>query len=145
MAIVKRSAIVPYTAGQMYALVNDIEAYPEFLPWCRSSKVISRDADEIHASLELAKSGLHKSFTTCNRLQADKMIEIRLVNGPFKHLEGMWRFEDLAENRSKVSLDMEFHFATRLLDMLVGPVFHQMSHSLVDAFHHRAAQVYGNK
>ncbi len=143
MAIVSRSAIVPYTSAQMYQLVDNIERYPEFLPWCRSSEVLQRDDDEVRATLELARGGIQKSFTTLNRLQKNKMIEIRLVDGPFRHLEGFWRFEPLQDKACKVLLDMEFEFANKLLSIAIGPVFHQIANSLVDAFCERAQQVYG--
>ncbi len=145
MAVISRSALVPYAAHQMFHLVDDIESYPEFLPWCRSTKILSREQDEVHASIELARSGVHKTFTTCNRAQKNKMIEIRLVEGPFKHLEGFWRFESLSESGCKVSLDLEFEFASKLLGMAVGPVFHQIANSLVDAFTRRAIDVYGKR
>jgi ribosome-associated toxin RatA of RatAB toxin-antitoxin module len=142
---VNKSALVPYSAGEMYALVNDIESYPDFLPWCKTSTVLERTDDEVRASLELARSGIQKSFTTLNRLQHDKMIEMRLINGPFKHLEGFWRFHALNESNCKVMLDMEFEFSSKLLSMTVGPVFSQITSTLVDAFTQRAVQVYGKR
>ncbi|MGD8743781.1 MAG: type II toxin-antitoxin system RatA family toxin [Granulosicoccaceae bacterium] len=145
MTIVNKSALVPYSAGEMFALVNDIESYPDFLPWCKTSTVLERTDDEVKASLELARGGIQKSFTTLNRMQRDKMIEMRLVNGPFKHLEGFWRFQALNEENSKVMLDMEFEFASKLLSMTVGPVFSQITNTLVDAFTQRAVQVYGRR
>lgn len=129
----------------MYALVSDIEAYPRFLPWCRSTQVLSRNDDEVRARIEMHKGGVHKSFTTCNRLQKNKMIEIRLLEGPFQHLEGFWRFQALRSDACKVSLDMEFEFASHLLQMAVGPVFKQIANSLVEAFCQRAAQLYGGR
>lgn len=145
MTVISRSALVPYSAEKMYALVDDVPSYPQFLPWCRSASEISRDEDEVQASIELYKSGIHKSFTTRNRLQPHKMIEMRLVEGPFKHLEGFWRFERLDDNACKVSLDIEFEFATRLLDMTLGRVFGQITSSLIDAFLKRAQQLYDGK
>lgn len=145
MPTVHKSALVPYSPAEMYALVNAIEAYPDFLPWCRSTTVLSRDEDEIRATIDLAKGGVSKSFTTCNRLAPNKMIEIRLVEGPFKHLEGFWRFQALGEAGCKVSLDMDFEFAGRLLQMVVGPVFSQIANSLVDAFCRRAVEIYGRR
>jgi ribosome-associated toxin RatA of RatAB toxin-antitoxin module len=127
----------------MFALVNDIESYPRFLPWCRSTQILSRTDDEVRASIEMAKGALHKSFTTCNRLQHNKMIEIRLIEGPFQRLEGYWRFQCLDVQACKISLDMEFEFANTLLSVAVGPVFNQIANSLVDAFCNRAVQVYG--
>jgi len=140
---IRKSALVPYTAEQMYGLVDDIDAYSEFLPWCRSSRELSRSDDEVRASIEIAHSGLHKSFTTVNRLQYGKMIEMRLVEGPFKHLEGYWRFDGLGEEGCRVSLDMEFEFSNRLLGMTVGPLFTQIANSLVDAFIKRAKEIHG--
>jgi ribosome-associated toxin RatA of RatAB toxin-antitoxin module len=127
----------------MYDLVNDIESYPEFLPWCRKSSIIERKEEELKAELELAKGSLHKTFTTHNRMQPGKFIEVRLVEGPFKHLEGFWRFDDLGEDGSRVVLDMEFEFSNTILRMTLGPVFHQVTNTLVDAFTKRARQVYG--
>lgn len=144
MTTVSKNALVRYSAAEMYALVNDIESYPQFLPWCRSARLLSRQPDEVRATLELARGGIQKSFTTLNRMQPNKMIEIRLIDGPFRHLNGFWRFDDLAEQASKVSLDMDFEFAP-LLDMVLGPVFHPIANSLVDAFHQRAVAVYGKR
>lgn len=145
MPLIKRAAEVPYTPLQMYELVDNIENYPKFLPWCRSSKVLSRDEDEVRATLELARGGLSKSFTTCNRLQHGKMIEVRLVSGPFRHLEGFWRFEELpqGEGGSRVSLDLEFEFHNHLLSMALSPVFHPVANSLVDSFCQHAKNMYG--
>lgn len=117
---------------------------PRFLPWCRSSRVLSSNDDEVRATIEMVKGGIHKSFTTCNRMQRHKMIDIRLLEGPFKRLEGYWRFEPLRADASKVSLlDMEFEFANHLLRMAVEPVFKQIANSLVDAFCKRAVDLYG--
>src|SRR5579871_4927141 len=88
MRKVNKSALVPYSAADMYALVNDVERYPEFLPWCRGSKVLSHTETEMRASLELARGGFHKTFTTLNNLQPGSAITITLLDGPFKHLEG---------------------------------------------------------
>lgn len=143
MRKVNKNALVPYPAAAMYALVNDVERYPEFLPWCRSAKVLEHGAEEMRASLELARGGFHKTFTTLNRLQAGQAITITLVDGPFKHLEGRWQFVDLDHEGSKVVLDMEFEFKSGMLDLMAGPVFHEICNSLVDAFIRRAAAVHG--
>jgi ribosome-associated toxin RatA of RatAB toxin-antitoxin module len=143
MPTINRSALVPYTPEQMFALVDDVQGYPDFLPWCKSSHVISRDEDEVVASLELAKGSVKKSFTTRNRLQVGKMIEMRLVDGPFKHLQGFWRFDGLKENACKVSLDLEYEFSSKIVAMAVGPVFNQVANTLVDAFIERAREVHG--
>jgi ribosome-associated toxin RatA of RatAB toxin-antitoxin module len=145
MASINRSALVPYSPAEMFALVDDIEAYPEFLPGCRGTRVLSRSTDEVRATIELSKGGVEKAFTTSNRSQQNKMIEVRLVEGPFKHLNGFWRFDPLGESGCKVSLDLEFEFASRVLGMVVGPVFSQIANSLVDSFLKRAEQVYGKR
>lgn len=145
MATIKKSALILYSAAEMYALVSDIEAYPEFLPWCRSTQVLSRSEDEVRAVIEMVKGRVHKSFSTINRMQHHKMIDIRLLEGPFRRLEGYWRFDPLRADASKVSLDMEFEFASPLLRMAVEPVFKQIANSLVDAFCKRAVDLYGRR
>jgi ribosome-associated toxin RatA of RatAB toxin-antitoxin module len=145
VATVKKSALILYSAAEMYALVSDIESYPEFLPWCRSTQVLSRSEDEVRAVIEMVKGRVHKSFSTINRMQHHKMIDIRLLEGPFRRLEGYWRFDPLRVDASKVSLDMEFEFASPLLRMAVEPVFKQIANSLVDAFCKRAVDLYGRR
>lgn len=127
----------------MYALVNDIACYPEFVPYCVGSDIIVQTEDEIRASLSFASSGMSKSFTTLNRLSPPGMVEIRLVDGPFSQLEGFWRFEKINDDHCKVVLDLEFEFSSTLLKIMFGPVFHQVASTLVDAFTKRANEVYG--
>ncbi|MEJ2629992.1 MAG: type II toxin-antitoxin system RatA family toxin [Acidihalobacter sp.] len=143
MTTLSRSALVPYAPYEMYALVNEIERYPEFLPWCKSTQIHERSEDEVRATIDMAKGSMRKSFTTRNNMQNDKMIEISLVDGPFSHLHGFWRFDLLGEKACKVSLDIEFDFSNRLLGLAVGPMFGQIVASLVDAFVKRARDVYG--
>lgn len=143
MTEINRSALVPYSAKEMYLLVDDIPHYPDFLPWCRSSHEILRTDTEVEASIEIAKSGIHKSFTTRNVLHPYESIELQLVSGPFQSLHGFWRFESLDERACKVSLDIEFEFSNRLLSMTVGPVFSHICNTLVNAFVTRAQAVYG--
>ncbi len=145
MTAISKSALVHYTPAEMYALVIDIEAYPQFLPWCSGSAILSQDEDEVRARVELSKGGVEKTFTTSNRHQQDKMIEMRLVEGPFRHLEGFWRFDPLGDGACKVSLDLEFEFASRMLGLVVGPVFSQIANTLVDSFQKRAVDVYGKR
>ncbi len=143
MPTVNRSALVHYTPTQMYELVNDVPSYPEFLPWCHSAKVLWSDADQVKACIELAKGRLRKSFTTLNQLWPSEMINMRLVEGPFQRLEGVWRFKAMPDDACRVSLALEFEFASRLLKMTVGPIFNQLANSMVDAFVQRAQEVYG--
>jgi len=142
---ISKNALVPYSATEMFELVNDIESYADFLPWCRSSEVLSQNEDEVRATIEIAHGSLHKSFTTCNRLQKNKMIEMRLEKGPFRHLEGFWRFDVLGERACKISLDLDFEFSSKLVGMAMGPIFSQIANSLVDAFSKRAVTVYGKR
>ena len=143
MSKVNKSALVPFTPGQMFALVDDIEAYPEFLPWCSGSTVLQRMETEVTASLEISHSGFHKSFTTRNFTQAGNQITITLLDGPFKKLEGVWRFQPLGEEGCKVTLDLEFEFSNRLLGMTLSGLLSHMAANLVDAFTQRASQIYG--
>ncbi len=129
----------------MFHLVDRVEDYPEFLPWCHASHVLYRSEDEVKASLTLTKGGIQKSFTTHNLRQPGKMIEIRLLSGPFRHLQGFWRFETLPDQTSKVSLDLEFEFPSKLISLALGPLFQQIGDTLVGAFHQRAIKVYGKK
>lgn len=142
MTVVKKSRVTPYSCEQMFALVNHVEDYPAFLPYCQESVVHHRDEDEVQATLVIAAAGMHKSFTTKNRLQLNKMIEIRLLDGPFSHLEGFWRFDEVPEG-CKLSFDLEFEFAGRMFSMLLGPVFEQVTDKMVDAFCDRAESIYG--
>jgi ribosome-associated toxin RatA of RatAB toxin-antitoxin module len=142
---ISKNALVPYSTAEMFDLVNDIESYASFLPWCRSSEVLSQNADELRATIEIAHGSLHKSFTTRNRLQKNKMIEMRLEKGPFKHLEGFWRFDVLGERACKISLDLDFEFSNKIVGMAMGPIFSQIANTLVDAFSKRAVEVYGKE
>ncbi len=142
MTIVKKSRVVAFSCEQMYNLVNDVENYGEFLPYFEKSLVHHRDDDEVQATLVIAAAGMTKSFTTRNRLQMNKMIEIRLVDGPFSHLEGFWRFDETPEG-CQISFDLEFDFAGRMMSMLLGPVFEQVTDKMVDAFCDRAKVIYG--
>lgn len=143
MTIVKQTINTPYSPAQMFALVDDVAAYPEFISWCESCDVHHRDEDQVKASLMVSGGGFRKSFTTHNLLQQDKMIEIRLIDGPFKHLEGFWRFDALDDGQCCVAFDLEFEFAGKLLDFAFGPVFQQMTNKLIDIFCKRADAVYG--
>lgn len=144
MPVVRKSSLVPYTTAQMYRLVNDVASYPSFLPGCCDSRVLFEDRDEISAEIGLARGPIRKSFRTRNRLQQDKMIEMRLEEGPFRLLEGFWRFDELDDGRaSRVTLDLEFEFSNHVVALAIGPVFSAIANSLVDAFVRRAREIYG--
>jgi len=129
----------------MYTLVTDVLSYPNFLPWCRSTRLLSQSEHEVCATIELAYRGVDQTFTTRNRMQRDKKIEIRLLEGPFRQLDGDWRFEPLGEQGCKVSLTLEYEFSNWLLTMLIGPVFNPIANNLMDAFCTRALTVYGKR
>ncbi len=140
---ISKNALIPYSAAEMYALVDDIASYPGFLEWCRSATELERSGDQVTARLELARGAFHKTFTTRNRMQQDKMVEMRLVEGPFRLLEGFWRFDSLGERACKVSFDLEFEFSSRLMGLAAGPAFSQIANTMVDAFCKRAVEIYG--
>lgn len=141
MTIIKRDAIVPYSTEEMFHLVNNVRDYPDFVPWCKSSEVLSESKDEVRTRLHFERAGLHKSFSTCNRLQAHKMIHIKLLDGPFHQLEGFWRFESVPEG-CHISLDLEFEFTNPLVGTLFGPLFNPVAATLVEVFCTRAKQLY---
>lgn len=143
MTIINRNALVGYTQHQMFELVNRIEDYPRFLPWCSKSTILSKNDLQVEATLEITWSGMHKSFTTRNTLYPFERIDIELVTGPFKNLTGHWHFLPLGQEGCKISLDLEFEFAGNLLDKMFQPVFNYIANSLVDAFCKRAVEVYG--
>src|SRR5476649_177953 len=142
MTLINRSMTVPYSTKQMYDLVNDIKSYPDFLPWCTQSTILSENEDEVRATLILSYGGLRKAFTTCNRLQQNKMIEIRLIDGPLSQLEGFWRFERVSKKSSNIMLDLEFEIAHKLFHLPFHAIFHQIANSLVEAFKERAVAIY---
>ncbi|MHB8252782.1 MAG: type II toxin-antitoxin system RatA family toxin [Acidiferrobacter sp.] len=142
MTTISKSALVSYSADEMYKLVADVESYPEFLPWCAGSRILERDSTGLVAEIDMVFGGIHKAFTTRNTLNATSM-DIRLVQGPFSQLEGSWRFQQVSDLGSRISLDLEFGFASRLLALAVGPVFGTIANSLVDSFKKRAREVYG--
>lgn len=145
MRRVQRSAIVPWSAAHMYGLVNDVRAYPEFLPWCKATQVLDESEAGMRASLQLARNGVQKWFTTINTLTPGERIDLRLADGPFRHLEGHWRFEPLGADGCRVALDISFEFDSVLLNLSFGPVLEQIFGSLLDAFVKRAAELHGGR
>ncbi len=129
----------------MFVLVDDVESYPNFLPWCGQSEVHSRSDNVVEATLELQKGGLSNSFTTRNRNTEFSAIDISLLGGPFRHLQGGWTFQDLGEQGCKVALNLEFEFESMLVDMMFGSFFQDTCNSLVDAFTSRATEVFGSR
>jgi len=143
MTTVSRSAVVDHSPETMFALVDDVDRYDEFLPWVKTATVLHRDESVVKGTLLFSKGGFEKSFTTENYRHPGEAIDIRLVRGPFRHLKGTWRFEPMGERGCKVALNMDFEFTNRLLAMAFGRVFTQMANSLVDSFVRRADSLYG--
>ena len=143
MTRIERSAVVGYTPRQMFELVNNIQDYPRFLTWCRTGRILAQADAWVEASLEIAWSGLRKSFTTRNTLHVPDRMDIRLVSGPFRRLEGHWQFQPVGETGCRVSLELEFELTGHFLDRLFQPVFWGIANSLVEAFCRRAGEVYG--
>lgn len=142
MASVSKTVLLPYSARQMYDLVEQVEAYPQFLPWCGGTTVHERAPDRMVASVRIDFKGLHQSFTTENRQSPPHSIEMRLRDGPFSRLDGEWHFTELREDACKVEFRLEYQFAGALLSRLLGPVFDPIAASFVDAFVKRAETVY---
>jgi ribosome-associated toxin RatA of RatAB toxin-antitoxin module len=142
MPLVERSALVSHSSERMYGLVNDVDRYQEFLPWCGGSKVLERGDDHMLASVTMAFHGLHKTFVTRNVLSPFEQVSMLLVEGPFETLHGDWYFKHLTESACKIEFKVEYSFANRLLSSLVGPVFKSMCDSMVDSFSQRANSLY---
>jgi len=129
----------------MFVLIDDVEAYPEFLPWCNDTEVHNRTDDTVDATLELHKGSLSNHFTTRNTRREFESIELELIGGPFRQLQGGWQFTEIGEEGCKVTLELEFEFENKLIDMMFGAFFEveDTCNSLVDAFTKRAQVVFG--
>jgi ribosome-associated toxin RatA of RatAB toxin-antitoxin module len=146
MKEVKRSALVPYTPEQMFALVEDIERYPQFLPWVSAAKLLERGPSHVVGRLEMHRAGMREIITTRNVLTAHREITLALVSGPFKTLDGRWTFEPIGADRgTRVSLSIRFEFANPMLNLLLSRTFEKSCNEMVDAFVARARAVYGTK
>jgi ribosome-associated toxin RatA of RatAB toxin-antitoxin module len=142
MQLVERSALVSYTAAQMFALVNDVARYPEFLPWCVAARVEDISASERVASLKIARGVLQTEFTTRNTLRQDAQIRLQLLHGPFRDLTGEWRFDAIGNRGSRVHLRVEFEFKNRLSATAFNAVFEALCGTIIDAFVVRAQSIY---
>ena len=143
MAQVDKSVLVEHSALRMFELIDAVEHYPEFLPWCGGSECNFRDAGITRATLHINYRGIRQSFSTENAKTAPYLMHIKLIEGPFKMLEGSWRFTELGGSGCKVELSLRYEFSSRVLEKLVGPVFGYIANSMVDAFVKRAQSVYG--
>ncbi len=142
MVKISRSALVEFSAQQMFDLINDIESYPQFMSGCLAADIIASDTQFVEARLTLGKSGFQQSFVTRNELQPPGLMIMRFQEGPFSHFEGRWSFDKLSEQACKVSLDLEFEFSSPTLAMTVGPWFEKTANQQVEALCERAVVVY---
>ncbi len=142
MPTVERSALVPYSAQQMYQLVNDVESYPEFLPWCSGGSVLEDSESVRVARVDISKGPIKQHFTTRNELTDGEEIKLSLVEGPFSQLQGQWSFAAIGDSGCRVTFNTQFSFSSRIIEKTVGPVFNEICTRLVDAFVDRAKQVY---
>lgn len=142
MARVSRSALVPFSSEQMFDLINDIEAYPEFMTGCTAAKILKTEKDSVEARLTLGVSGIEQSFVTRNELLPPTEMKMHLVDGPFTSFEGVWCFEALGDQGCKVSFDLEFTFKNPLLSMTMGSMLEKIASQQVEALCERANKVY---
>ena len=143
MAVVHKSVLLPYSAEQMFALVDKIEDYPKFLPWCGGADVRTREGNKVVAMLTINYHGVKQSFSTENTNTLPTSINMVLIEGPFKQLHGAWTFKPLRADACKIDFDLHYEFSSRVLEQLIGPVFNFIANSIVDSFCKRAEVVYG--
>lgn len=143
MPEISRSALLPYTARFMYDIVNNVEAYPEFLPWCGDARLHQADETSMEASIQIAVAGLDQWFKTRNAMIPDESIEIKLVDGPFKKLHGHWQFTPLDDEGCKIELVLEFEFKRGLTAAVIAPAFTRIANTMVDSFCERARDLHG--
>ena len=143
MTIISRSALLPFDRQQLFDLVNDIEAYPEYMDGCVGAQVLSRDETLVEARLDLAKGGISHSFSTRNRLLGTELVTLELVEGPFEFFEGRWVFLALGDTACKLSLELEFSFNNTVLGLAASRLFEMVTNNRVDALARRAQDVYG--
>lgn len=142
MAQVNKTVLIHHTAAQMYALVDDVNSYPAFLPWCGGVDLLHQDAQSTKATIHIAYHGLKQNFTTENHKTYPNLMDIKLVDGPFKHLEGVWKFIELSDEACKIEFMLSYEFANSFLEKLIAPVFSHIANTFVDGFVARADVVY---
>ena len=148
MAVVEKSMLVSYSAGQMFDLVNGVENYQEFLPWCGGAEILEQEEQALHARLKIDYKGIRQSFSTRNRTErpvAGKhgSIVMELADGPFRALDGRWDFKPLGEGACRIDFQLRYEFSSKLLEKALGSVFNYIANSFVDAFVKRAEALYG--
>lgn len=145
MALVEKTVLIEYSAAQMYALVENVAAYPEFLPWCGGTEILKKEGNITRAAIIIDFRGIKQRFSTENRASPSQLIEMNLVDGPFRQLDGSWRFKALGDDACKVEFRLHYEFSSKLLEKIVGPVFHFIATTFVEAFVKRAQQLYRNR
>lgn len=143
MPEIDHSALVAYTPLEMFKLVNDVDAYQHFVPWCLDSRVLEHTEQQLMGQLSIGQAGIKKTFVTCNTLHPPHQIDINLIEGPFKNLTGHWRFQPLGNVGCKICLNLVFEFSSNMLEQAFALVFNKVSNALVTAFCQRAETVYG--
>jgi ribosome-associated toxin RatA of RatAB toxin-antitoxin module len=143
MKRIARSAIVEHSAAELYALVEDIAAYPDFLPWCLDTTVHERSATQTRATLVAGVKSLRQAFTTLNHNTPGEAIDMALVEGPFRHFSAAWRFKALSAQAARIEFALEYEFASRTLGRLLEPLFDRIADTMVDAFARRADELHG--
>lgn len=133
---------MPYSDQKMYDLINDVDGYKDFLPWCGASEIIKDDENTRVASVTIAFKGVHKTFTTRNTLSPHHEIKLDMVDGPFSQLQGKWQFKALEANACKITLQLDFDFSNKLVGAVIGPVFKIIADSMLDSFCKRAEHIY---
>lgn len=139
---VSRSALLPYTVDQIYDIIVDIQAYPEFLNWCSAADIISQTDNDVDAKLSIAYGRLNLNFTTRNVMRPNNCVTMSLVEGPFSKLNGQWTVQTLNESACKVSLEMDFNFDNVITQKLFGRIFKSVIAAQLDAFQKRANELY---
>ncbi len=142
MASVHKSVLVQFSTQQMFALVEGVEDYPAFLPWCGGVQTLERNADTAVVRIDIDFHGVRAHFTTANDYHRPDRIVLALHDGPFRRLDGIWTFRPLTDDASKVELALNYEFATRALETLIGPVFDYIADSFIDAFVRQAERVH---
>lgn len=143
MTVINRSALLPYSPGQLFELVSDVESYPQFMDGCVGVRILRREANLVDARLDLARAGISQSFSTRNRMLAAREIRLELIEGPFETFGGRWGFLALGDSACKLSLDLEFTFRNSLLAAAASRLIDKTTHNLVDAVSRRAVHLYG--
>lgn len=143
MPVIRRSKVEPYSAQQMFDLVNDVERYSEYLPWCKDVRILRQTDDQMDVSVGVFMGPVNKTFTTRNKIVKGELIAMSLVNGPFKRLQGAWKFIPLSETECRIEFELDFTLSVGLLSNMLNPIFENMYGSMIKAFSERAKVIYG--